>query len=125
MVQFGNMPTKLRKKGLEGKLLKVCQDNDVVFMGIFGSFVRDQQKRGSDVDIAIRYRKGARKSLFDLVELQQILSRIFGRKVDLGEFDCINHYIIDGVKKQMKVIYNESPQVYPGGLNPTHKVGGL
>ncbi len=107
MVQFGNMPTKLRKKGLEGKLLKVCQDNDVVFMGIFGSFVRDQQKRGSDVDIAIRYRKGARKSLFDLVELQQILSRIFGRKVDLGEFDCINQYIIDDVKRQMKVVYEE------------------
>ena len=70
MVQFGNIPTTLRKKGLEAKLLKVCRDNDVVFMGIFGSYVRGEQKRGSDVDIAIRYRKGSRKSLFDLVELQ-------------------------------------------------------
>jgi predicted nucleotidyltransferase len=107
MVQFGNIPTTLRKKGLETKLLKVCQENDVVFMGIFGSFVRGEQKRGSDVDIAFRYRKGARKSLFDLVELQLTLTRIFGRKVDLGEFDCINPYIIEDVKKQMKVIYEE------------------
>ena len=111
MVQFGNIPTRLRKRGLEGKLLKVCQDNDVVFMGIFGSFVRGEQKRGSDVDIAIRYRKGAIKSLFDLVELQQALSRTFGRKVDLGEFDCINPYIIDEVKKQMKVVYEESSSI--------------
>jgi predicted nucleotidyltransferase len=107
MVQFGNIPTKLRKRGLEEKLLKVCQDNDVVFMGIFGSFVRGGQKRGSDIDIAIRYKKGTRKSLFDLVGLQLILSRTFGRKVDLGEFDCINPYIIEDVKKQMKVIYEE------------------
>jgi predicted nucleotidyltransferase len=107
MVQFGNIPLKLRKKGLEEKLLKVCQDNDVVFVGIFGSFVRGEQKRRSDVDVAIRYRKGARKSLFNLVELQQTLSRTFGRKVDLGEFDCINPYIIDDVKRQMKVIYEE------------------
>jgi predicted nucleotidyltransferase len=84
MVQFGNIPTKLRKKGLEEKLLKVCHENDVVYMGIFGSYVRDEQKRGSDVDIAIKYRKGARKSLFDLVELQMTLSRMFGRKVDLA-----------------------------------------
>jgi len=107
MVRFGNIPTRLRKRGLEEKLLKVCQDNDVVFMGIFGSFVHGEQKRGSDVDIAIRYRKGARKSLFDLVGLQMTLSRTFGRKVDLGEFDCINPYIIDDVKRHMKVIYEE------------------
>jgi len=111
MVQFGNIPTRLRKRGLEGKLLKVCQDNDVVFMGIFGSFVHGKQKRGSDVDIAIRYRKGTQKSLFDLVELQQTLSSTFGRKVDLGEFDCINPYIIDEVKKQMKVVYEESSSI--------------
>ena len=111
MVQFGNIPTRLRKRGLEGKLLKVCQDNDVVFMGIFGSFVHGEQKRGSDVDIAIRYRKGTQKSLFDLVELQQTLSSTFGRKVDLGEFDCINPYIIDEVKKQMKVVYKESSSI--------------
>jgi len=107
MVQFGNIPAKLKKRGLEEKLLKVCRENDVVFMGIFGSFVRGGQKRGSDVDIAIRFRKGSRKSLFDLVELQQILSRTFSRKVDLGEFDCINPYIIEDVKKQMKVIYEK------------------
>jgi predicted nucleotidyltransferase len=116
MVQFGNIPTKLRKKGLEDKLMRVCQDNDVIYMGIFGSYVRGEQKRGSDIDIAIRYRKGARKSLFDLVELQLTLSRVFGRKVDLGEFDCINPYIIDDVKRRIKVIYKE---------NPRHKVGGL
>jgi uncharacterized protein len=107
MVQFDNIPTTLRKKGLGEKLLKVCIDNDVVFMGIFGSFVRGEQKRGSDVDIAIRYRKGTRKSLFDLVELQQTLTRAFGKKVDLGEYDCINPYIIDDVKKQIKVVYEE------------------
>ncbi|MGA2071424.1 MAG: nucleotidyltransferase domain-containing protein [Sedimentisphaerales bacterium] len=86
----------------------VCREYDVIFMGIFGSFVRGEQTKSSDVDIAIRYRKGVRKSLFDLVELQFTLSRTFGRKVDFGEFHCINPYIIDDVKKQMKVVYEEN-----------------
>jgi predicted nucleotidyltransferase len=107
MVQIRNIPKLLRKKGIGSELPGVCKEYDVVFMGIFGSFVRGEHKKGSDIDIAIRFRKNAGKTLFDLVELQQQLTELFGRKVDLGEIDYINRYIIDDVKKQMKVIYEE------------------
>ena len=107
MIEIKNLPTQLRKKGLEEKLVKICEENDIVFMAIFGSFVRGEQKRKSDIDIAIRYADGKRKSLFDLVELEEKLKRLFGRKVDLGEFDSISPYIIDYVKKEMKVIYEK------------------
>jgi len=35
------------------------------------------------------------------------LTKIFGRKVDLGIFSSISPYIIDDVKKEMKVIYEK------------------
>ncbi len=107
MVQVRNIPESLRRKGIARTLPRVCRDNDVVFLGIFGSFVRGEQRKSSDIDIAIRFRRGARKSLFDLVEIEEQLSELFGRKVDLGELDCINRYIIEDVKRQMKVIYEE------------------
>jgi len=39
--------------------------------------------------------------------LEEKLKRLFGRKVDLGEFDSLSPYVIDYVKKEMKVIYEK------------------
>jgi len=105
MIEIKNIPLPLRKKGLREKLPKLCEENDIVFMAIFGSLVRAEQRRGSDIDVAIKFREGAEKSLFDLIELEEKLKEFFGRKVDLGELDSINPYIIGDVKKEMKVIY--------------------
>jgi predicted nucleotidyltransferase len=107
MVKIKNLPAPIKKKGIEEKLVKICKENNVVFMAIFGSFVRGEQKKKSDIDIAIKYADGKRKSLFDLVELAEELKRLFGRKVDLGEFDSISPYVIDYVKKEMKIIYEK------------------
>ena len=102
-----NIPAKLRKKDLGEKIEAACKKNDVTFMAIFGSYSRGEQRRGSDLDIAIEYQKGKKKSLFDLVDLEEDLSRIFGKKVDLGIFHSLNRYVIGQVKKEMKVIYEK------------------
>ena len=89
------------------KLVEVCRKNDIVLMVIFGSFVRGEQNSESDIDIAIEFDKNSRKTLLDLVRVEEELTKIFGRKVDLGIFSSINPYIIDDVKKEMKVIYEK------------------
>lgn len=107
MIRVRNIPPQLRKQGLKEQLLKICQENDVVFMAIFGSFVRQEERKNSDIDIAIKFKKGAGKSLFDLIELEGKLRKLFRRKVDLGEYDTIRPYIMDYVKKEMRVIYEK------------------
>jgi len=107
MNEMRKLPAPLRKKGIAEKLARVCEQNDITLMAIFGSFVRGEQKKRSDIDIAIRYADGKPKSLFDLVELQEKLKSLFGRKVDLGELDTISPYVIDYVRKEMKVIYEK------------------
>ena len=102
-----NLPPQLRKKGLEEKLVKTCEENDIVFLAIFGSFVRGEQKGKSDIDIAIEFDKNKPKSLLDLIHVENELSEILKRKVDLGIFSTINPYIIDEVKKEMRVIYEK------------------
>ena len=106
-VTIENLPRQLRKKGLEEKLVKICEENDIVFMAIFGSFVRREQKNKSDVDIAIEFDETKPKSLLDLIHVENELSKIFKRKVDLGILSSLNPYIIEDVKKEMQVIYEK------------------
>jgi len=107
MVEIENLPLQLQKKGLDGKLVKFCEENDIVFMAIFGSFVRGEETRKSDIDIAIEFDKNKGKSLLDLVRAEDELRKIFKRKVDLGIFSSLNPYIIEDVKKEMLVIYEK------------------
>jgi len=107
MIEIKNLPPQLRKRGLEEKLVKTCEENDIVFLAIFGSFVRGEQKAKSDVDIAIEFDKNKPKSLLDLVHAENELSKTLKRKVDLGILSSINPHIIDEVKKEMRVIYEK------------------
>jgi predicted nucleotidyltransferase len=76
-------------------------------MAIFGSFARGEQKKKSDIDIAIEFEKGSQKSFLDLVRIENELRRIFKRKVDLGIFSSLNSYIMEDVKKEMRIIYEK------------------
>jgi len=107
MVKIENLPPKLMKKGLGERLLKICEGNDIGFMAIFGSFVRREENKRSDIDIAIEFKNKSRKSLFDLIHIEDELRKIFRRKVDLGILSAINPHIIEDVKKQMLVIYEQ------------------
>jgi uncharacterized protein len=104
-IQVEKLPKPLRRSGLEKKLEEICRENDVIFLAVFGSYVRGEQHRGSDVDIAIEFDPNKEKTLLDLIHLENELGKIFKRKVDLGIFGSLHPYIIDVVKKEMRVIY--------------------
>ena len=106
-IEIQNLPEELRKEGLKEKLAEVCRKNDIVFMAVFGSFIKGEQNLKSDIDIAIEFDKNSRKTLLDLVRIEEELTKIFGRKVDLGIFSSINPYIIENVKREMRVIYEK------------------
>ncbi|MGD0954027.1 MAG: nucleotidyltransferase family protein [Methanotrichaceae archaeon] len=49
-------------------------------IGIFGSFVRGEQKETSDLDIRVDFE--GRVGLFEIVRLERFLSETLGEKVD-------------------------------------------
>ena len=53
-------------------------------MGVFGSYVRGEQKRGSDLDLLVEFDDRA-LSLFDFVAIEHYMSDLLGVKVDLVE----------------------------------------
>lgn len=106
-LEIEGLPKSLQKRGLKEKIGEICKRNDIVFMAIFGSFVRGEQKKTSDIDIAIEFGKNKEKSLFDLVHVENELTRLFGKKVDLGVFSSLSPYVIEDVRKEMHVIYEK------------------
>lgn len=106
-IQIEKLPKILRASGLEEKLSEICGKNDIIFLAVFGSFVRGEQNKKSDVDIAIEFDKSRSKTLLDLIRLEDELSKVFKRKVDLGVFSSLSPYIVEDVKREMRVIYEK------------------
>ncbi len=50
-------------------------------LGLFGSYARGQQKKSSDVDILVRYKKTP--GFFDYIRAENYISELLGAKVDL------------------------------------------
>ena len=69
----------------QAKVAAFCQRWQIVEFAFFGSVLRDDFRPDSDVDVLVRFHPEARHTLFDLVHMQDELSRILGREVDLVE----------------------------------------
>ena len=95
------MNTKINR--LRSKILPLLKHNGVVKAGIFGSFARGEEKKGSDIDILIQFKGG--KTLLDLVSLERELKIVLGRNVDLLTYDSINHLIKERIlNEEVRVI---------------------
>jgi predicted nucleotidyltransferase len=54
-------------------------------IGIFGSYIRNEQEETSDVDILVEFSEEARITLLDFIHIENYLSDLLGVKVDLVE----------------------------------------
>ena len=54
-------------------------------IGIFGSYVRGEQKKQSDIDLLVDFEESSNLTLLDFIRLENYLSGLLGVKVDLVE----------------------------------------
>ena len=83
---------KKKKSKLFIQIKNILEKYNVVKAGIFGSYARGEQKRGSDIDILIDV-KAERFSLLDMAEIKMELERELKRKVDLLTYPSINPHL--------------------------------
>jgi len=67
------------------KIAQFCQRWKVVELSLFGSVLREDFRPDSDVDVLVSFAPDATWSLWDLVAMQEELTQILGREVDLVE----------------------------------------
>ena len=60
-----------------------CQWWQSTELAFFGSVLRDDFRPESDVDVLVTFASGVEWSLFDHIAMQEELSALLGRKVDL------------------------------------------
>jgi len=79
---------KKKKPSLtRARILKVLRDQEetlkkysVKRIGLFGSYARGEQKRGSDIDLLVEFEKPTYDNFYDLIVY---LEKLFGRKVQV------------------------------------------
>lgn len=74
----------------------------VTRMGVFGSFVRDEQTSSSDIDMVIEMEKG-RKNIHSFLQLKRFLEKELERKIDLGFENSLKPVIKEKLKG--RIIY--------------------
>ena len=91
------------------KIAEFCQRWKITEFALFGSILRDDFRPDSDVDVLATFASDADWSLFDHVDMQEELSDLFGRKVDLVSRRAIerSHNWI-----RRKAILNTAEQIY-------------
>lgn len=88
-----------RLKKLEPTLNKQYK---VKSLGVFGSYVRGEQKSRSDLDLLVEFRETP--SLFQFIRLENKLSEIFGVRVDLVMKNSLKKVIGQHILKEVVTV---------------------
>lgn len=94
-------------KNLSSKdILKILQKNHNILkkyrvkkIGLFGSYLRDEASKGSDIDLLVDFEE---KTFDNFIELAFALEKVFNRKVDLLTEEGISPYILPYIKNEIQ-----------------------
>lgn len=84
---------------LRNDLPRLRQHYAVRSLGVFGSFRRGEQRRGSDLDLLIEFDRAP--GLLRFLELEQSLSKLLGVKVDLVQKEALKPAIGAHILKEV------------------------
>lgn len=91
------------------KIFDFCQRWKIAEFSLFGSVLREDFHPDSDVDVLISFAPETRYGLFDLVDMEDELKRLFGRDVDMVEKEAIiqseNYIRRKNILENTEVIY--------------------
>jgi predicted nucleotidyltransferase len=87
-------------------IAEFCRRNHISKLAVFGSALRGDFSTDSDVDILVEFQKGFTPG-FSFFRMQDELSELLGRKVDLQTPAFLSKYFRDKVVQEAKVQYAE------------------
>jgi len=71
-------------------------------IGVFGSFSRGENTRSSDIDVLVEFSKPI--SMFRFIELEEFLSKTFGRKVDLVSKKALKPQLKEQILREVRYV---------------------
>lgn len=58
---------------------------------LFGSYAKNKQNKNSDIDLLVNFNHPI--DMFDFMDLEEYLSKIFNKKIDLGTINSLKPFI--------------------------------
>ncbi len=85
-------------------IASLCQEYHILKLALFGSVLRDDFRPNSDVDVLVEFSPGHTPG-FEFIDIQDRLSEIVGRRVDLNTPKCLSRYFRQQVISEASLIY--------------------
>jgi len=100
------MATKTRKEIfdlLSQNFFQMRNDYGVEKMGVFGSFVRGEQRSESDVDILVEFSQPV--GMIDFIRIENMLQNLLGIKVDLVTRNALKKNIGQRILNEVQYVH--------------------
>ena len=88
----------------EEDIADFCRRNRIRRLALFGSVLRGDAGADSDVDVLVEFEPGVRVGL-RFFDIQEELSDLIGRRVDLNTPNFLSRYFRDQVLKEAEDLY--------------------
>jgi len=95
---------KLNVEVPRSKLAAFCRRHHIKRLSFFGSVLRDDFRTDSDIDVLVEFETGHTPG-WDIVSIEDELSSMLSRKVDMHTRNDLSRYIRDRVVREAKVQY--------------------
>ena len=90
----------------EGRLAEFCKRHHIRRLSLFGSILRDDFGPESDIDVLVEFQPHHSVGLIGLAGIEQELSELLGRGVDLNTAGFLSKYFRDEVLREAEVVYD-------------------
>ena len=97
------LPIPINKK----KIGILCKKYHITYLALFGSILTSHFSSSSDVDILVKFNKKHIPGLFGIIDIQEELSAIVGRDVDLKTPNSLSRYFRNEVLSKAQVLYGK------------------
>ena len=87
------------------KLTAFCLRHHIKRMGLFGSAIREDFGPDSDIDVLVEFEPGKVPG-FNFFSIQEELSRLFGRTINLNTPGSLSDYFRDQVISETQLLYD-------------------
>ncbi|MBI5122659.1 nucleotidyltransferase family protein [Candidatus Roizmanbacteria bacterium] len=88
------------------QIIPILKKYGVSRASLFGSVVRGDDKKSSDVDILVEV--GKNTTLFDMIDIKSDLEKVLKKKVDLVEYKGIKSALRDNILSSQLQIYKSN-----------------
>ena len=91
------------------KISAFCREHPIIAkMSLFGSALSGKMRKESDIDLLIEFEPGKTPSLFAIINLENELTAVLGRKTDLRTPEELSSYFRNEVLDQARSLYVKS-----------------